>query len=578
MTRFDRGAFQTRAQLALHRIVLLLVVGAIYLPTTSFGFLRWDDDEYVTRNGLVQGGLNWNGLQTAFSTIQYCDYHPLTMLSLMLDRTAYGQWAGGFHLTNVLLHVANVFLLMSIAGKLLLSQRGGFFVALLFAIHPMHVESVAWISERKDLLSILFGLIAIQSYLRFTQQRRLGPYLTTLSCFVCSLLSKGTLVTLPCVLLLIDVWPLNRLGASHSRSGATSELSPAQAWLRPLLEKIPFFLVSLIYGLLLLQAQRVSMVAVPWELRLGNAMLSCGMYLRNLLFPIWLGPFYPHPHHQLSWSVVAISGLVMIVLTLGAFCSFRQKPALAIGWAWFLGTLVPMLGLVAQVGNQAMADRYAYFPAIGLYLASVWLLIRSWKPSSRLLSGTLITVALLGLFLLSVRQVSYWKSDRRLWTRALQLTPDNPMAHLNLGSQADREGDSRQAERHFEKAVELWPYHAASLHRLAIIRLERDQLAEAKQLINRALKSEPAELSRVVRGIIFRREGNYAAALEELKGIVSREPQLVSAHFELGLVYKEQGDVQSAINCFDRALQLAPKYRAARDQQAEAQRLLVQMP
>lgn len=534
-------------------VLLIATITLLFLPVITFDFLQWwDDSEYVTRNALVQGGLSWEAVWNAFTTFQYCDYHPLTMLSLMLDRTLFGGWAGGFHLTSVLLHAVNVVLLHGIIRRLVPGRWGGFFVALLFAIHPLHVESVAWVSERKDVLSIFFGLFAIRSYLRFAQESRRSSYYASLVCFVASLLSKGTLITLPCVLLLLDVWPLRRF-------------TQRPAWFRPVVEKLPFFLLSLIYGVVLMRAQTISMASLPLSIRLGNAIQSCGLYLRNLFCPLWLSPFYPHPVYALSWRNVAIAGAVLVAITSCVLIGFRRRPALAIGWFWFLGTLVPMLGVVAQVGDQAMADRYMYFPAIGIYMAVVSVVAEAETKLPRAARVTLAVTVFLLLFLISFRQVGYWKSDRSLWTRALRLDASNPMAHLNLGAQEDRDGNSQLAEDHFEKAVERWPTHTSALHRLAVVRMNQDRLPEAKELIERALQSKNASpLSRVVLGLVLNRQRDFESAIKELNQALTIEPNLPVAHFELAKIFEQRGEIDEAIRHYEDALRLAPRHVEAR--------------
>lgn len=545
--------------------LLFLVVAFLYFPALHFEFLHWDDNEYVTRNALVQGGLSWAGIKVAFTTFQYCDYHPLTMLSLMLDRTLFGRWAGGFHLTSVLFHVANVVLLLGIMRRLLPGRWSGFFVALLFAIHPLHVESVAWVSERKDVLSIFFGLLAIRSYLQFAQRSRRSSYLAAVTYFAASLLSKGTLITLPCGLLLIDVWTHRRFAMQQDESIATFGGGVRTVWFRRVIEKLPFFLLSLIYGVVLMRAQTISMASMPLSIRLGNALQSYVLYLRNLFCPLWLSPFYPHPGTALPWRDVAVAGALLVGITACALIAFRRRPALAIGWFWFLGMLVPMLGVVAQVGDQAMADRYMYFPAIGIYIAVVSFVAGVGEKLPGVVRGTLAVAVVLLLVLISFRQVSYWKSDRSLWTRALRLDTNNPMAHLNLGAQEDRDGNSSLAKQHFEKAVERWPNHTAALHRLAVVRMDEGRLPEAKDLIERSLRSKTASpLSRVVLGMILSKQADDAAAIQELNRALTVEPNLPVAHFELAKVFEQRGHIDEAIRHYEDVLLLAPRHPAAR--------------
>ncbi|TXT39237.1 MAG: hypothetical protein FD138_125 [Planctomycetota bacterium] len=566
----NEASSQNHTRSRIQSLALVMVVAILYGKTTTFGFLRWDDNEYVTQNALVQGGLSWPGVQTAFTTFQYCDYHPLTMLSLMVDRTLFGRWAGGFHLTSIVLHAANVVLLFNVIRRLVPGHMTGFLVALLFAIHPLHVESVAWVSERKDVLSIFFGLLVIRSYLRFVQEARRSSYLASIVYFAGSLFSKGTLVTLPCVLLLIDVWPLQRFLLRPEEAAVPKHGIGHVSAIQSVIEKIPFFSLSLIYGVVLMRAQTVSMVSLPLSVRWANAIQSDGQYLRNLFCPLWLNPFYPHPGLAVSWGNVVIAGSLLVAVTAYAAITFRRRPGLAVGWLWFLGTLIPMLGVVAQVGEQAMADRYAYFPAIGVYLAMVCVVTECSATWSRTLRMTVALSVFVPLFLISMRQVSFWETDRALWSRALQLAPDNPMAHLNLGAQEDRDGNPKLAEQHFEQAVRRWPNHSAALHRLAIVRMNQDRLSEARDLIDRALRSKNASpLSRVVLGMILEKQKDDAAAKEEFARALAIEPNLPVAHVELAKVFEHRSEIDDAIHHYEEALRLAPRYSEAKQRLEE---------
>jgi hypothetical protein len=365
-----------RSQLGLSVLLIALTL-AVYARALRFGFVVFDDPRYVTDNFHVLSGLSLRGIRWAFSTFHDCNWIPLTWLLLMLDATLYGCWAGGFHATNILLHIANVLLVFFCFQRATGQTGRSAFVAALFAVHPLHVESVAWITERKDVLSMFCGLVSLWAYIRYAQGRHYAWLALSLGSFTCSLASKQTFVTLPFVFLLCDFWPLGRFpGAPGSvREDATLR---ERLDIAPLLvEKIPLFVVSAAFCAMALWAQSAghstrSLADMPLSIRALNAVSAYGPYLEKGLLPCGLAIFYPHPGLRIEWAAVALSVTVLTAITVFAITTVRRWPFVLMGWLWFLGTLVPMIGLV-QVGLQQRADRYVYLPNLGLYIAIAWL-------------------------------------------------------------------------------------------------------------------------------------------------------------------------------------------------------------
>ena len=349
-------------------ILLTACVAAVYIQAGSFGFLDYDDPFYVPLNTQVLAGLTWDGIKWAFTTMHAGNWFPLVWLSLMLDRTLLGAGAGGFHLVNVALHIANTILLFWVLKRYTKAVWASFFVSALFALHPLHVESVAWITERKDVLSMLFWLLTMLAYLRYVEIPTIKRYVIICVVFALGLMSKPMLVTLPFVLVLMDYWPLKRLWTEGESNGVKIG--------RLLLEKIPLLSLSAASCVMTVIAQKNSgavakISIVPFSQRIGNALVSYCDYILKTFWPVDLAVFYPHPIKSLAGWKVAVSLAVLVVITI-AVILLRRRRYLLVGWLWYLGTLVPVIGLV-QVGGQAMADRYTYIPLTGIFIMLAWL-------------------------------------------------------------------------------------------------------------------------------------------------------------------------------------------------------------
>ncbi len=437
-------------------LLLIVVTFALYYPVSDHPFADYDDPAYVTDNIHVKYGLDWEGVKWAFTTYHSGNWHPLTWLSHALDCKLFYLHAARHHQVNVLFHAVNAALLMWVLFRATGWLGRSFMVAALFALHPINVESVAWIAERKNLLSMLFFLLALGAYRWYARKPRVDRYLAVAVLFALGLMAKPQVITLPFVLLLWDYWPLGRMfAASEAASGSGSmenEIPPKTlSWL--VVEKVPLLALSVASAIVTVKAQAVNYAMggpnwQPFTARLGNAIVSYVQYVGKAFWPSGLAVLYPHPGASLpAWEIVAALVFLAVVSVI-VMALRRQQPYLLVGWFWFLGTLVPMIGLV-QVGSQAMADRYAYLPFIGIFLMVCWG-IAEWALRRRIsvswLEGTSLVV-LAALAIISHRQIGYWKDDVAMWSRAVQVTKGNLVAEDNLGAVLLNRGELQQGRR-----------------------------------------------------------------------------------------------------------------------------------
>ncbi len=477
-------------------LFLVAATVALYYPVHSHPFVNYDDSLYVTENLQVQSGLNWDTVTWAFTTFDVDAWHPLTWLSHALDCQLFQLNPAGHHDVNLLLHALNVVLLFWV----LLGATGypgrSFMVAALFALHPINVESVAWVAERKNVLSMLFFLLALGAYRWYAREPRIGRYLAVVFLFALGLLAKPQVITFPCVLLLWDYWPLRRMfpSAPGADSGiATQTTFPPRNLSGLLVEKLPLLALSAVSAVLTIKGVRSGAVNVwysPW-VRVENAIFSYGQYLRDAVWPTRLAVFYPHRGNTLSgWQVGAA---LLLLLAITALVIDRRRRYLTVGWLWFLGTMVPMIGLegVGYQGMQGMADRYAYLPFIGLFIMVCWS-ISEWAEqrhiSTAWLTGLSFAV-LLGLTALSYRQIGYWSDSATLWSHTLQVTNRNWLAENNLGKILVSQGRVGEGVSHFLKATEIYPADPVSNMNIATYEQQRGNLPEAIDRYKKALSS-----------------------------------------------------------------------------------------
>jgi hypothetical protein len=436
-------------------MLLVLVAGLVYSPTLFSEFTNYDDPTYITINLPIQSGLSYKGFIWSLTDLHTNNWHPLTWLSHMLDVQLFGLNPAGHHLTNLLLHIANTLLLGLLLHRITRSFWPSWVVAALFALHPLHVESVAWVAERKDVLCAFFSLLTIWFYTKVVQRPTLARWLTVLSTYILALLSKPMAVTLPFVLLLIDFWPLGRWQRFPHISD--NQQIPCSSLWKLVLEKLPLFVFSAMAIFITIYAQKAALSSKPFSSRLSNSVESYGSYLLKTFWPTKMAACYPFPQSFNLWYVY---GLLFLLLILTTTClAFAKKhPVYLMGWLWFLGSLVPVIGIV-HVGDIGMADRYTYLPSIGLYIIIIWggaAIARQLKIPSR---GTaVLTVALLlALGGLTLLQVGFWKNSETLFRHTLSVTENNYQAHYNLGLALMSKGDLEGAEQHCMKSLQIRP-------------------------------------------------------------------------------------------------------------------------
>jgi Flp pilus assembly protein TadD len=557
-------------------VVLVALLAAIalsvYALTWQFGFITVDDPFYVSENPHVQQGLTLDGLKWSFTTVHDSNWIPLTWLSLMFDTSVYGVRAGGYHLTNVLLHTANSLILLSALLAATKSLGRSAFVAALFALHPLHVESVVWIAERKDVLSTFFGLLSLLTYIRYANAGRVWSLLTSLLLFVLSLMSKQTLVTLPFVFLLLDFWPLGRYRATEVvGSRSSGSLVPL------LLEKIPFFAATVVFAVVALWAQSrggavMGFEHFPFSERALNAVVVYVSYLGKIFWPANLAIYYPHPHEGLSPLVIRLAGGLLLTITAAAIGYIRRFPYLVVGWFWYLGTLVPMIGLV-QIGAQQMADRYTYFPAIGIFLAVTWLacdLMPAGARGSRVLKAAASLCVVL-LATLSYRQVGFWRDSVTLLRHSKDCTVDDFRTHQLLGSALVADGAKSEGIAELETAVRLGDASPAAHAALGIGLQESGRLDEAAEQYQKALALNDRDPDAHANlALIQLKRHEYSAAKQNFLRALALDPEHANAYTGLSTACLETGEYREAIGCSLRALSLDPKSIRARHNLAVA--------
>lgn len=535
-------------------VVLGLLTLAAYSPVGLNGFINFDDPDYITANPAVLAGLTPAGIVWAFTTSHASNWHPLTWISHMLDVQCFGLHAGAHHFVSVLLHVANAVLLLLFLKRLTGGFRRSAIVAFIFALHPLHVESVAWAAERKDVLSSCFFLLTLLAYIRYVSasaERRALSYTVTLLLFAAGLLCKSMLVTLPFVLLLLDYWPLRRF----SFPGVVKE-------------KIPFFLLaagsSIVTFLVQQRAGAVSPLA-PRTLSfgIGNAPIAYVRYLAKTFWPQDLAAFYPAPAHWPIGLVLGAAGLVTLISGVTLW-QLRQRPFLAVGWAWFLGMLVPVIGLV-QAGEQAMADRYTYLPMIGLSIAVVWgcAEFAAARPTTRSTLTALLIGVLLMCGVLTWKQVRYWRSSETLFAHALAAGARSSMALNNLGIERLNAGDWAGAEPLFTEAIERQPRNAKAIGNLGICRQKQGRLDEAVEQFRRALALRPLPEVYCNLGNVLMIQNHLPEAEARYREAIALQPTLPEAWFCLGNLKSMTGDHPAAADAFRQAAGLNPNYGQA---------------
>ena len=539
-------------------IFLAVSTFAVYSQVQDHEFINYDDDKYVTNNEYVKAGFTQDSVGWALTTSYNSNWHPMTWLSHMLDAQLFGPNSKGHHLTNLLFHIANVLLLFLVLLRMTGALWQSGFVAALFALHPLNVESVAWVAERKNVLSTFFWLLTMWAYIRYAQKTNLKRYSLVILFFAMGLMSKPMLVTLPFVLLLLDYWPLRRL--QSDRRTAISRL---------VYEKI--FLLVLVAGSVVttLTVQKMggalgSLNAFPIQERVINALVSYWLYLQKMIWPGGLAIFYAHPENTLSvWKGLATAALLALVTT-AAIRLARRAPYFAVGWFWYLGTLIPVIQLV-QTGSIAMADRYAYVPLIGIFIIIAWglpELLAKWRLRSRILTiaaGIWIST----LMLMTWNQVSHWKNSITIFSHAIEVTdieyPDFLLAHNNLANALLAEGRTGKAISHYKMAINLMPDYAVNHNHLANALFAEQKTEEAISHFKMAIELMPDyAIAHNNLGTVLLAEQKTEEAISHYKTAVKLLPDYATAHYNLGFALMKEKKTGEAIFHFKMAIQLEP--------------------
>ena len=546
----------SRERVIIIGLCLLLIAGvvAVYAQTAGFNFVDYDDPDYVKNNSKVPEGLTFGGIQWAFTTTYGSNWFPLVWLSLMLDRTIFGFWAGGFHLVNVAFHIANTILLFWVLKRYTKAVWASFFVAALFGLHPLHVESVAWVTERKDVLCTLFWLLTMLAYLRYVETPTTKRYVIICVIFALGLMSKSMLVTLPFVLLLMDYWPLRRLLPEDAGKGVSIG--------RLIWEKAPLFMLSAVSSAVTFIVQKtggamVRLGNVTIGYRIENAIVSYCDYILKTFWPVDLAVFYPYPTKPLADWKVAASLAVLAAITIVVIL-LRRRRYLIVGWFWYLGTLVPVVGVV-QVGLQAMADRYTYIPLTGIFIMLAWLAgdIVAQRRFGQVLAGIAGSVILIVLGAMSFVQVGYWRDTFSLFAHCVAVTPDNFVARSYRGLGFAEKGDNESAVRDVEAALRLEPNEIRTLYNLAGMRVKQGRIDEAVEYYNRILELNPGDASTYITlAAMESNKENLERAMEFYREGLKYHPENGDLHGKLGAMLLQTGQVDEAIKELEAAVKV----------------------
>jgi Flp pilus assembly protein TadD len=544
--------------------VLAGITWLVFGQTIAHQFVTYDDPQYVYENAKVAAGLSPESALWAFTHTVGGNWHPLTVISHMLDCQLYGLKPAGHHFTSVLLHSVAVILLFLVLRRMTGTLWQSAFVAALFAIHPLHVESVAWISERKDLLSAVFFMLTLGAYIRYVHKFSFTSYILVLLMFAFGLMSKPMLVTVPFVLLLLDYWPLKRFPREVPTKLDQQRRAEDRASIRRiLLEKIPLLLLSFGSCAATLLAQRHFIDPIGHLSlmdRFSNSAVATVIYLRQLVWPFGLSVFYPHPRHSLSVLQVLVAALFLIAVSAAAFMYRRRHPYFLTAWFWFLGMLVPVSGII-QVGEQAHADRYMYLPQIGLFIIVTWLAadsVSSWRYR-RILLATAMASSILLLMYSAWKQTSYWRDGRTLWTHALAVNPQNDTAYISFCDLDLRENRLDDAVFHARKALEIRPDSADAHSRLGVALSASGQNEEASLHFKKALETHQIRpRTHYNIATLLLNSGHIDEAIAEFNRELQIQPEFVEAHNNLGIALTSKGEFDGALAHFQKALELDP--------------------
>jgi len=548
-------------------LLLILTIIAVYWQVKNFDFVNFDDPVYVTANPEVQSGLTIDGITWAFTTFCAGNWHPLTWLSHMLDCELYGLNPMGHHWTSLQIHLTNTLLLFFILQYMTGALWQSAFVAALFALHPLHIESVAWVSERKDVLSTFFGMLTILAYIRYVKKRNSFRYFLVFILLSLGLMAKPMLVTLPFLLLLLDFWPLERLKYySHHQSSGFQSLNLS----RLIWEKVPLFIPVVISSVLTILAQKevgalYTFEALPVKVRIANAFVSYAGYIIKTVWPQNLAVFYPHTLGISSLWYVFLAVFAIAGVSFFSIRSFKQHPYVAVGWFWYLGTLIPVIGLI-QVGAQSMADRYTYIPLTGLFIIVAWAipdLLKKWHLNKIIIA--VFAIILISAFSMrSYFQIGHWKNSAAVFENAIKITNYNWLACNNLGLALMCNGKAEEAVFYFKKALQIRPDFLKTLDNLGVALFQLGKLEEALSYYSKALEIDPehAQIHKHT-AMILATQGKLEKALHHYTKALLIDPELADAHYELANVLATQGKLEKAKFQYKEAIKNDPKHSNA---------------
>jgi tetratricopeptide (TPR) repeat protein len=558
-------------------LMLISLTLIVYWPVQNYEFVNYDDSLYVYDNYRVRSGINIENLIYAVTDVHTGHWHPLPILSHMLDWQLFGNNAGGHHWTSVTIHILNTLLLFIFFRYATGAIWKSAFIAALFAIHPLNVESVAWIAERKNVLSTFFWILTMLSYVWYVQLPGGKRYLPVFFCFALGLMSKSMLVTLPFALLLLDYWPLNRLGIdfqNEDQNETTSIIADKGRISFLVLEKIPLLVLTMIsICLTFYAAQSVNTVAssniVPLTERISNAIFSYAVYIRKLFWPVDLAVFYPHTHIPIWQGSVA--ALLLAAITILAIKYYRKYPYLIVGWFWYLGTLVPVIGFV-QVGDQSMADRYAYVPFIGLFTIIAWGVSQNLFKTkyAKTITASACILVIIMLSVTTHNQIKVWNNTTTLFKGALKSTPNNYLAYNMLGLDAADKGDNELALSYYNTALKVRPDFDQAYNNAGLVLIKMARRHEASKYFEKAIQINKFSAEAYYNlGLFLMQENNFDRAVSYFSKAIeikknSGSGLLVDAHTNLGIALARRGDTQKALEHFQEALRYNPQSEDAK--------------
>jgi tetratricopeptide (TPR) repeat protein len=606
----SRGTLSSEATQQKNLMPVLICLALAILTVITFwslkdcGFINFDDPIYVYENAYVQAGLNWNNIGQAFSfeLAKVGHWHPLTWLSLMLDYQIFGLNPHGFHLINLLFHVMNTILLFLILRRMTKTLWPSAFVACLFAIHPLHVESIAWITERKDVLSTFFCMLTLGAYSYYVESPGFRRYVFVFLFFALGLMAKPMLITLPFVLLLLDYWPLRRFQETKPNHKIQTEVlksgtsdkqkkkskkndavtvketlevkkptDPEYKWslIYPLFrEKVPLFVLVILSSIVTYMAAHsagaVQPEAIPLGVRIGNAFISYIVYIGKMIWPSNLAVFYPYPMLLVPWQVIG-SVFLFIAITLVVIWRAKRSPYLATGWLWYAGTLVPVIGIV-QAGRQAMADRYTYIPLIGLFIIVAWgvpEILKKWNYRKEILL-TASALIILCLCIITWTQVGYWQNSIALFDHTLKVTDNNWFTYSSRGNTYYDLGDYQQAIEDYDRAIEIKPGYAEAYSNRGTAYHKLGNYKHAIADLSRAIEIKSGyAMAYNNRGNSYNVLGNYSQAIEDYGRAIEIKPGYAEAYYNRGTSYNSISNYQQAIADLKRAIEIKPGYPEA---------------